>query len=110
MIEELFERGIEAVMAEAREIIGDRPTYCSFDIDFIDPAYAPGTGTPEIGGPTAFQAQQAVRWTEGMNLVGADLVEVSPPFDPSGGTAWLGISIAFEILCVLAKARSARAG
>ena len=110
MIEELFDRGIVDVMAEAREIVGSDPTYCSFDIDFIDPAYAPGTGTPEIGGPTSFQAQQAVRLMDGVNLVGADLVEVSPPFDPSGGTAWLGISIAFEILRVLAKARVDRAG
>ena len=104
MIEELFERGIRDVMREARALVGDHPTYCSFDIDFIDPAYAPGTGTPEIGGPTSFQAQQAVRQLDGVNLIGADLVEVSPPFDASGGTSWLGVSIVFELLCVLAKA------
>jgi len=99
----LFDRGITAVMAEARDIVGDHPTYCSFDIDFIDPSYAPGTGTPEIGGPNSFAAQQVVRELAGVNLVGADLVEVSPPFDPEGGTAWLGVSIMFELMCVLAQ-------
>jgi guanidinopropionase len=103
-IEELFDRGLPDVMAEARRIVGTGPTYCSFDIDFVDPAYAPGTGTPEIGGPTAFQAQQAIRELSGVALVGADLVEVAPPLDPSGGTAWLGASLMFELLCVLAEA------
>ncbi|MEO1562510.1 MAG: agmatinase [Pseudomonadota bacterium] len=100
-IEEFFERGPKDVMDQARDIVGAQPTYCSFDIDFIDPAYAPGTGTPEIGGPNSFQAQQVVRMLEGVNLIGADLVEVSPPFDPNGTTAWLGASIIFELLCVL---------
>ena len=103
-IEELFDRGITVVMDEARAIVGDRPTYCSFDIDFVDPTYAPGTGTPEIGGPNAFQAQQVIRALRGVDLVGADLVEVSPPFDQSGGTAWLGVSLMFELMCVLAEA------
>lgn len=107
-IEEFFDLGPDAVMSEARAIVGDAPTYVSFDIDFIDPAYAPGTGTPEIGGPTSFQAQQVVRMLDGLNLVGADLVEVSPPFDPSGGTAWLGVSIMFELMCVLSKSIAAR--
>lgn len=101
-IEEVFDRGIPAVMAEARRIVGDGRTYLSYDIDFVDPAFAPGTGTPEVGGPTSFQALQVVRELAGVNLVGADLVEVSPPFDPSGATAFLGASILFEILCVLA--------
>ena len=101
-IDEMMDRGPEDVMREAREIVGDGATYVSFDIDFIDPAYAPGTGTPEIGGPNTFQAQQLVRGLYGLNLVGADLVEVSPPFDPSGGTAWVGASIMFELLCALA--------
>ena len=103
-IEEFFERGVADVMSEAREIVGNQPTYCSYDIDFIDPSFAPGTGTPEIGGPSSFQAQQVVRELDGVNLIGADLVEVSPPFDQTGGTAWLGISIVFELMCVLAKA------
>jgi guanidinopropionase len=104
MIEELMDRGPEAVMEEARAIVGDRPTYVSFDIDGIDPSMAPGTGTPEIGGFTTHQAQRMIRRLHGLNLIGADLVEVSPPFDPSGGTAWVGVNIMFELLCVLADA------
>lgn len=107
-IEELFERGPEDVMAEARRIVGDGPTYCSFDIDFIDPTYAPGTGTPEIGGPTTFQAQQLIRLMRGVNFIGADVVEVSPPFDPSGNTAYVGVSMMFEIMCCLSEAIKAR--
>ena len=102
-IEELFDRGIKDVMREAREIVGDGATYCTYDIDFIDPTFAPGTGTPEVGGPNAFQAQQVVRELEGVNLIGADLVEVSPPFDQQGGTAWLGVSIMFELMCMLSQ-------
>jgi len=102
MIEELIDRGTDDVMAEARSIVGDQPTYVSFDIDGIDPSMAPGTGTPEIGGFTTHQAQRMVRKLQGLNLIGADLVEVSPPFDPSGNTAWVGVSIIFELLCVLA--------
>ena len=107
-VEELFDRGIPAIMAEARAIVGDNPTYCSYDIDFVDPAYAPGTGTPEIGGPNSHQAQHVVRELAGVNLVGADLVEVSPPFDTNGGTAWLGVSLMFELMCVLATAIAER--
>lgn len=103
-IEELFERGIPHVMAEVREIVGSQPTYCTYDIDFVDPTFAPGTGTPEIGGPSSFQAQQVIRELSGVNLIGADLVEVSPPFDAAGGTAWLGISLVFELMCVLSQA------
>ena len=101
-IEELYERGIKDVMAQARDVAGSGRTYVSFDIDGIDPAYAPGTGTPEIGGFNTFEAQQMVRSLEGLNLIGADLVEVSPPFDPTGNTAWVGASIMFELMCVLA--------
>ena len=105
-IEEVMERGHEDIMAQAREIVGSQETYVSFDIDFIDPAYAPGTGTPEIGGPDTFTAQQFVRGLDGVNMIGADLVEVSPPFDPSGNTAWVGVSIMFELLCMLTKSVS----
>jgi len=90
-------------MAEARSIAGEGDTYVSYDIDFIDPAFAPGTGTPEVGGPNSWQALQVARLLAGINIVGADLVEVSPPFDPSGGTAFLGVSVMFEMLCVMAK-------
>lgn len=100
-IEEFFARGVEDVMAEARAVAGAGPTYVSYDIDFVDPAFAPGTGTPEVGGPTSFQALQVARLLKGVDIVGADLVEVSPPFDQSGGTAFLGVSIMFELLCAM---------
>lgn len=102
--EELFARGIPDVMAEAREIVGQDPTYLSYDIDFVDPSVAPGTGTPEWGGPNAYQALQVVRECMGLDIVGADVVEVSPPFDPSGNTAYLGATVMFEILCVMVRA------
>lgn len=73
----------------------------SCDIDFIDPAFAPGTGTPEIGGANSYRAVQVVRALDKVKITGADLVEVSPPFDQSGGTAFLGASIMFELLCVM---------
>jgi len=102
-IDTLMERGHAEVMESARAIVGEDPIYVSFDIDFIDPAFAPGTGTPEIGGPDTWTAQQVVRALRGLNIVGADLVEVSPPFDPTGNTAWVGASILFELLCVIAE-------
>ena len=98
-IEEFFDRGIEDVMAEAREIVGEKETYISYDIDFIDPAFAPGTGTPEVGGPNSYEALKVVRELAGVNIIGADMVEVSPPFDPSSNTAFLGVSVMFELLC-----------
>lgn len=101
-IEEFHQRGVADVMAEARDIVGADKTYVSYDIDFVDPTFAPGTGTPEVGGPNSFQALQVVRELAGVNVVGADLVEVSPPFDPSGGTAFLGVSIMFELICQMA--------
>ena len=100
--------GIDGVLAEARRVVGDAPTYLSFDIDALDPAFAPGTGTPEIGGFTSLEGQLLVRGLSGLNLIGADVVEVAPPFDPSGLTAMVGATIMFEILCVLAEAVVAR--
>ncbi len=102
-IEEAMEKGSKAVMAEARRIAGDGPIYVSFDIDMLDPVYAPGTGTPEVGGFTTFQAQQLLRELRGLHIVGADVVEVSPPFDPSGMTAYAGAVMMFEILCSMAE-------
>lgn len=102
LIEEFHARGVEDVMEEAREIVGQGDTYVSYDIDFVDPTFAPGTGTPEVGGPNSYQALQVCRELEGVKIVGADMVEVSPPFDPSGGTAFLGMSVMYEILCVMA--------
>ena len=103
-IEEFHKRGVEDVMAEARASAGDGDTYVSYDIDFVDPAFAPGTGTPEIGGPNSWQALECARLLAGVRIVGADLVEVSPPFDPSGATAYLGASLMFEMLCAIAVA------
>jgi len=101
-IEEFFARGIDDVMTEAREITSSGKTYVSYDIDFVDPTFAPGTGTPEIGGPNSFDAIQVIRHLKGLDFAGADLVEVSPPFDPTGGTAFLAASLLFELLCVMA--------
>ena len=98
-IDEFFDRGIQDVMAEAREIVGEKETYVSYDIDFVDPAFAPGTGTPEVGGPNSYEALKVVRELAGVKIVGADMVEVSPPFDPSSNTAFLGVSVMFELLC-----------
>ncbi|WP_102107801.1 agmatinase [Oceaniglobus roseus] len=99
---EVFARGIPEVAEQARGIVGDGPAYLSFDIDFVDPAFAPGTGTPEVGGPTSAQALQMVQALAGLDLVGADLVEVSPPFDVAGLTAWMGATVLFELLCLMA--------
>jgi guanidinobutyrase len=88
-------------MAKVRAQIGNTPCYLSFDIDGIDPAYAGGTGTPEIGGLSVPQALEIIRGCAGLNIVGGDLVEVSPPYDTSGNTALLGANLLFEMLCVL---------
>jgi guanidinopropionase len=101
-IEEFFRLGPESVIAEARRIVGDGPVYISFDVDGLDPVYAPGTGTPEIGGFSTADAQRMIRGLDGLDLVDGDVVEVSPPFDPTGNTALVGATVMFEILCVLA--------
>ena len=97
-MEEFTKQGVERVVAEARRVLGEGPSYISFDVDGLDPVYAPGTGTPEIGGLTTLEAQHLIRGLEGLNLVGGDVVEVSPPFDPSGNTALVGATMMFEIL------------
>ncbi len=102
-IEEFHELGVDAVIEEARRVVGDGRTYLSFDVDALDPVYAPGTGTPEIGGITTFDAQRMLRGLRGLDLVGADVVEVAPPFDPSGNTALVAVTMMFEILCLLAE-------
>jgi guanidinopropionase len=107
-IEEFEERGPRAVMEEARTIVGDKPIYVSFDIDVLDPSIAPGTGTPEIGGITTREAQKLIRLLGGLDIAGADLVEVSPPLDPTGGTALTAATLMFELLCVLAESRAAK--
>ena len=93
-----------------RYVAGDGPTYISFDVDGLDPVYAPGTGTPEVGGFTTLEAQMMIRGLRGLDLIGGDVVEVAPPFDPSGNTALVGATMMFEILCVVADAVAARGG
>jgi len=102
-IEEFKDLGVEKTIAEARRVAGDGPTYVSFDVDGLDPVYAPGTGTPEIGGFSTLEAQQMVRGLRGLDIVGADVVEVSPPFDQSGMTALVGVTVMWEILCLIAE-------
>ena len=104
-IEEFEELGVDAVIAEARRVVGDGPTYVSFDVDGIDPVYTPGTGTPEVGGITTREAMALLRGLRGLDLVGGDVVEVAPPFDPSGNTALVGATLMYEILCLLAEVR-----
>ena len=99
--EECWHRSLAPLMAEVREQMGDIPVYISFDIDGLDPSVAPGTGTVEMGGLTSAQGLEIVRGTAGLNIVGGDLVEVSPPYDPSGNTALMGATLLYEMLCVL---------
>lgn len=105
-IEEFVEKGAAAIAEEARKLVGDMPVYMTFDIDSLDPVFAPGTGTPEVGGITTLQALELIRGLRGLNYVGADLVEVSPPFDQGGLTALTAATIVYEILCNMAEIRS----
>ncbi len=107
-MDEYFDMGVDGVIAEARKVVGDAPTYISFDVDGLDPVYAPGTGTPEVGGYSTYEAQRMIRGLKGLNLIGGDVVEVSPPFDQTGNTALVGANIMYEILCVLADSLVAR--
>ncbi|WP_295959094.1 agmatinase [Rhodoferax sp.] len=99
--EQCWYQSLAPLMAEVRAQIGDTPVYLTFDIDGIDPAWAPGTGTPEVGGLTSIQALEIVRGCRGLNIVGCDLVEVSPPYDLSGNTSQLAANLLYEMLCVL---------
>lgn len=99
-VEEFYEIGWKQVIHEIKRIIGDSPVYITVDIDVLDPAYAPGTGTPEVGGITTFELQQVLRGLTGVNFIGGDVVEVSPPYDPAGITALAGAAIMFELLCI----------
>ena len=107
-MEEFYELGPKGVIAEARRIVGDGPTYVSFDVDGLDPVYAPGTGTPEVGGFSTLEALMMIRGLQGLNLVGGDVVEVAPPFDQTGNTALVGATLMFEILCIVADAVAKR--
>ncbi|MEX0340244.1 MAG: agmatinase [Arenibacterium sp.] len=98
---EVHRIGPDAVVTRVKEIVGDHPVYLSFDIDGLDPAFAPGTGTPVWGGLTSAQAAAILRGLAGINIKGGDVVEVSPPFDTTGATAIAGAHVATEILCLL---------
>ena len=100
-VEECWGRSLAPLMSEVRERVGGGPVYFTLDIDGIDPAFAPGTGTPEIAGLTVPQALEVIRGAWGLDLVGADVVEVSPPYDPQGTTALLAANLAYELLCVM---------
>ncbi len=105
-IEEFTELGVAGVIAEARRVAGDGPVYLSFDVDGLDPVFAPGTGTPEVGGITSREALALLRGLRGLDFVGGDVVEVAPPFDPSGVTALVGATLMYEILCLVAESRT----
>jgi agmatinase len=100
--EEMSGLGIPAIIERAKKIVGDGPTYLSFDIDSLDPAFAPGTGTPEIGGLTTREALEILRGLKGLNLVGGDVVEVAPQYDATTNTAHAGAQMLFEILSLIA--------
>ena len=99
--EECWHKSLTPLMADIRARIGTAPVYLSYDIDSLDPAFAPGTGTVEVGGLTTMQGLEIIRGTAGLNLVGADLVEVSPPYDPAGNTAVIAANFLYEMLCAL---------
>ena len=99
--EECWHKSLTPLMDGLRDQLGDGPVYISFDIDGLDPAYAPGTGTPEIGGLTTIQGLEIIRGCRGLDVIGGDLVEISPPYDLSGNTAMLGANLLYEMLCVL---------
>jgi len=100
--EEVQQRGIDWVIAKAREVVGDRPTYVSFDVDALDPAFAPGTGTPEVGGLSTREAIAILRGLAGIDIIGGDVVEVAPEYDPGTITAQAGAQMLFQLLCLVA--------
>lgn len=106
--EEVDEMGLRAVIERARAIVGDGPTYVSFDVDSLDPAFAPGTGTPEVGGLTSAQALGILRGLKGLDIVGGDVVEIAPQYDPTTNTAQIAAQVLFELLCLTADALSTR--
>jgi agmatinase len=107
--EDVFAMGPEAVAARIRERVGDRPAFISFDIDVFDPGFAPGTGTPEAGGPSARDMLAVVRGLAGLEFVGFDVVEVIPAYDPAGQTATLAAHLAYEMISLVAVSRASAA-
>ena len=102
-IEDFVKMGVDAVIARAREVVGEGPTYITFDVDGLDPVYAPGTGTPEIGGLSTRECQAVLRGLRGLNIVGGDVVEVAPEYDSTTNTVQVGKQFLFEILCLAAE-------
>lgn len=103
--EECWYKSMAPLMLDIRDQIGSTPVYLTYDIDSLDPSFAPGTGTIEIGGLTSIQALEIVRGCAGLNIVGGDLVEVSPPYDTTGNTALIGANLLYEMLCILPQLR-----
>ena len=104
--EECWHKSLSKLMEKIRAKIGDAPVYLTYDIDSLDPAYAPGTGTVEVGGLTSVQGLEIIRGMAQLNIVGGDLVEVAPPYDPTGNTALTGANFLYEMLCSLPKCQS----
>ena len=98
--EDFHEMGVQAVIAKAREVVGDGPVYVSLDVDGIDPAFAPGTGTPEVGGLTPREVQVLFHGLAGLNVIGGDVVEIAPQYDATTNTIQVGAQMLFEILCL----------
>ncbi len=109
-VEYFHEMGVAATIEEIEKVVGDRPAYLSFDIDALDPAFAPGTGTPVSGGLSSWQAISLIRKLSGVNLIGADLVEVSPPFDHAEITSLAGATLLMEMVCLIASGLTAEEG
>jgi len=105
---EVHEMGSAAVAARIQEVLGNHPTYLTFDIDCLDPAFAPGTGTPVWGGLASWQVAAILRDIAGINMVGGDMVEVSPPYDTTGATAIAGAHVVMEMLCLYGWTRCGR--
>lgn len=105
---EFREMGVQKVIEEIHRVVGDTPCYVTFDVDALDPVYAPGTGTPEVGGITTLEAQEMIRSLGNLHIVGGDVVEVAPPYDQTGGTALVGATMLWEILCVMAQSIASR--
>ena len=106
--EDVFALGMEAVAAKAREVVGDGPVYVSFDVDSVDPGFAPGTGTPEVGGLAPREVLQLLRSLSGLDVIGADVVEVAPQYDATSNTAQIGAQVLFTQLCLAVTAREKR--
>jgi agmatinase len=106
-IEEFMRMGVEAVVEQARDVVGNGPVYVSFDVDGLDPAYAPGTGTPEVGGIIPREAQQLLCGLQGLHVIGGDVVEIAPQYDATSNTAQVGAQMLFEILCLVAISHQA---